>query len=207
MDEKRFRFDLFIALCALLVSAITAGACAYQTYVINQQYQASVWPYLRFGFSSGDDLLVLSLKNYGLGPALIRTFEITKDGKPIASLQPYVVALENPKEHASVSFEELGQGAVLPAAETAALLSVSKSPRIIRTLLAHEASIDIAVCYCSLLGRCWMEHMQDSSSEPRDVRYCPLPRVAQPRLFGIQPTSPQPSSATPSSTSPSPRTQ
>jgi hypothetical protein len=208
MDEKRFRFDLFIALCALLVSAIAAGASAYQTYVINQQYQASVWPYLRFSFSSDEQQLSLTVKNYGLGPALIRTFEITKDGKPISSLEPYVVGLESPKEHSSESFEVMGQGSVLPAAEEAPLLTVSKSPTVVRALLAHESSIDISICYCSLLGRCWMQRMQDSSSEPRDVRYCPLPRLAAPRMFGIQPTSPQPSgSAAAASTTSSPQTQ
>jgi hypothetical protein len=197
MDEKRFRFDLFIALCALLVSGIAAGASAYQTYVINQQYQASVWPYLRFSFSSDEKQLSLSVKNYGLGPALIHTFEITKDGKPIASLSPYVVGLERPKERGEESFETMGQGSVLPASETASLVTVSKSPSVVRGLLAHQESIDISICYCSLLGRCWLVHMQDSASEPRDVRSCPLPRIAQPRLFGIQPSSPAPASTQP----------
>jgi hypothetical protein len=199
MDEKRFRFDLFIALCALLVSGIAAGASAYQTYVINQQYQASVWPYLRFSFSSGDTDLTLAVENYGLGPALIRLFEITKDGKPIASLEPYVMGMETFKEHATVGTESLGQGSVLPAAATAPLLSVKGGPRLVHALLAHESAIDVSICYCSLLGRCWLQRMQDSSAEPRDVRFCPLPRIPQPRMFGIQPGSPEPgASAQPS---------
>ena len=199
MDEKRFRFDLFIALCALLVSGIAAGASAYQTYVINQQYQASVWPYLRFSFSSSDTDLSLTVENYGLGPALIRTFEITRDGKPIASLAPYVVRLETSREHATVGTEVLGPGSVLPAAATAPLLTVKGGPRMVQTLLAHQSSYDVAICYCSLLGRCWLQRMQDSSAEPRDVRFCPLPRIPQPRMFGIQPGSPEPgASAQPS---------
>jgi hypothetical protein len=201
MNEKRFRFDLFIGLCALLVSCVAAAASAYQTYVINQQYQASVWPYLRFSFSSDDQQLSLTVKNYGLGPALIRSFEITLNGKPVASLSPYVVSLESPKERGSVGFEVMGQGSVLPASETAPLMTVAKNPTVVRALLARQGAIDISICYCSLLGRCWMQRMQDSSSEPRDVRYCPLPRIAQPRMFGIQPGSPAPS------TLPSPRTQ
>jgi hypothetical protein len=85
MDEKRFRFDLFIALCALLVSSVAAGASAYQTYVISQQYQASIWPYLGFSFSSGTKNLQITLKNYGLGPALVRYVSLTKDGKEVPS--------------------------------------------------------------------------------------------------------------------------
>jgi hypothetical protein len=197
MDDKRFRFDLFIGLCALLVSTVAAGASAYQTFVINQQYQASVWPYLRFSFSSDEQQLGLSVKNYGLGPALIRFFEITQNGKPVASLSPYVVSLESPKEHhGSASFEVMGQGSVLPAGETAPLVTVSKHPSVVRALLEHQGSIDVSICYCSLLGRCWMVRMQDSSSEPRDVRYCPLPRIAQPRMFGVQPASTPPSPRT-----------
>ena len=196
MDEKRFRFDLFIALCALLVSAIAASASAYQTYVINQQYQASVWPYLRFSFSSGDTDLTLAVENYGLGPALIRSFEITKDGKPIASLEPYLIQLETFKEHATVGTESLGPGSVLPAAATAPLLTVKGGPRLVHTLLAHQSSFDVSICYCSLLGRCWLQSMQVSSAEPRDVAFCPLPRIPQPRMFGIQPGSPEPTAST-----------
>jgi len=46
MNEKAFRLDFFIAIAALLVSAISAIALIYQTRVIGDQYAATIWPYL-----------------------------------------------------------------------------------------------------------------------------------------------------------------
>ena len=44
MNEKAFRLDFFIAIAALLISALTAGALVYQTRVIADQYAATIWP-------------------------------------------------------------------------------------------------------------------------------------------------------------------
>src|SRR5580704_19332573 len=40
VDEKRFRFDLLVALVALAISGVAAGSSAYQTYVIRKQFSA-----------------------------------------------------------------------------------------------------------------------------------------------------------------------
>lgn len=191
MDEKRFRFDLFIALCALLVSSVAAGASAYQTYVINQQYQASIWPYLGFSFSSGGNHLNITLKNYGLGPALVRYYEITKDGKSVPSFSDFIAPYERLAEGA-VSSVTIGQGSIIPAGESVALVDVSvpdkpsgnKGPNLTSTLLAHQKSLDVSICYCSLLGRCWMREIRDSTDEPHDVRACPLPTRPRAQMFG-----------------------
>jgi hypothetical protein len=183
MDEKRFRFDLFIACCALLLSAIAAGASAYQTYVINQQYQASIWPYLGFSFSSGDKALSLTVKNYGLGPALIRYYVVTRNGKPINSLSDYVARHEHHGESADVSVDTIGDGTIIPASESVPLVSV-QGAGLVKGILADQASLDVSICYCSLLGRCWMKTVQDPLNQPRDVRVCPLQTTPRIRGFG-----------------------
>jgi hypothetical protein len=184
MDERRFRFDLFIALCALLVSTVAAGASAYQTYVINQQYQASIWPYLGFVASTSEGQASIQLKNYGLGPALVRTFEVLQDGKPQRSFNEIIDPLEIPslKKPASVSVTTLHRGSVIPAGATETLAAVSNAVLVGR-LLAHQSKIDVEICYCSLLGRCWMKRLQDPGDQPVDVRECPLPPIAGPRMF------------------------
>src|SRR5438270_2374307 len=87
MNEKRFRFDLFIAVTALLVSTIAAAASVYQTHVIaqqtaiiNEQFGATTWPYLGFTSTYSPGEISLELKNVGLGPAILRNVDITRDG-------------------------------------------------------------------------------------------------------------------------------
>jgi hypothetical protein len=48
MNEKAIRYDVIIAVSALLISAIASVAVVYQTHVISQQFPANVWPYLSF---------------------------------------------------------------------------------------------------------------------------------------------------------------
>ena len=55
VNEKVFRLDLTVAVAALLISGVAAGASAYQTYVIRKQFSATVWPYLTYITSSSPD--------------------------------------------------------------------------------------------------------------------------------------------------------
>lgn len=185
MDEKRFRFDLFVAVCALLLSGLAAGASAYQTYIINQQYQASIWPYLGFSLSSNNrDLISLTVRNYGLGPALVRSYDLTRNGRHLRSFNDAITAYEQPNDgNATIDVVSIGQGTIIPAAESFTLLRVQNA-KIVKRVIAHQSEFDLSICYCSLLGRCWMRHLQDPTDQPHDIRVCPLPAGPRPRMFG-----------------------
>src|SRR5579884_1412004 len=78
------RFDTIVAACALLMSAITAGAMVYQTRVLQDEFSATVWPYLAVSDYYGKDSFAIRLVNEGVGPALIRSAQIFVDGKPVS---------------------------------------------------------------------------------------------------------------------------
>ena len=191
MDEKRFRFDLLIALCALLISGVAAAASAYQTYVIRQQYSATVWPYLTFITSSSETFFSLSVNNAGIGPALIRSAVVSRDGKPIAlranpSTSPaifYAIAPERKaadederKAHrhgkTSVTVSSIVRGDVIPAGQTLQLLRVD-GPFLTHRIVADMRRFDLQLCYCSLLGTCWTKRLWDPAVEPHAVASCP----------------------------------
>jgi hypothetical protein len=190
MDEKRFRFDLFIALCALLISAVAAGASAYQTYVIRQQYSATVWPYLTFITSSSTGrYFELDVSNAGIGPALIRTAVVTRDGRPIkaaaspnapvalgVAIEPERTAAqkEEARTHArsNLTISSIVRGDVIPAGSKLELLRVEGEP-LVSDVVAHARRVDLRLCYCSLLGTCWEKRLWDASAEPHAVASCP----------------------------------
>jgi hypothetical protein len=192
MDEKRFRFDLFIALLALLISGVAAGASAYQTYVIRQQYSATVWPYLDFITSSStDNYFELKVNNAGIGPALIRSAIVTRDGKPILTasnpttvpalgiaIDPERDAAKNDERNAhahgktTTTVSSIVRGDVVPAGSTLELLRVD-GKYLTRRILADARRIDLKLCYCSLLGTCWTKRLWDPSVEPHAVAGCP----------------------------------
>ena len=191
MDEKRFRFDLVVALCALLISGVAAAASAYQTYVIRQQYSATVWPYLTFITSSSETFFSLSVNNAGIGPALIRTAVVSRDGKTIAvranpSTSPAIFYAIQPERNAaddderkahkhgrnSVTVSSIVRGDVIPAGQTLQLLRVD-GPFLTRHIVADMRRLDLQICYCSLLGTCWTKRLWDPAVEPHAVAGCP----------------------------------
>lgn len=192
MDEGRFRFDLYVAVLALAISGVAAFASAYQTYVIRQQFSATVWPYLTFTTrSSTDNYFELDLGNAGIGPALIRSASVTRDGKPIdvasnPTASPAISVAIAPDQaeaksdelrakfhgKASTTVSSIVRGDVVPAGSTLQLLRVD-GKFLTRRLLADARHLDLQICYCSLLGNCWTKRLWDPSAEPHPVRSCP----------------------------------
>jgi hypothetical protein len=190
VDEKRFRFDLLVALLALVISAVAAGASAYQTYVIRKQFSATVWPYLTFVTSSSGTAFELDITNDGIGPALIYGAAITRDGKvierqPGAAVQPPIgVAVEPERSEAKLDARRSGEhgtsnmtsstllpGDVISAGEKFELLRV-EGKFFARRVVADFNRVDVALCYCSLLGDCWSKRLNDTAIRPRPVRSC-----------------------------------
>jgi hypothetical protein len=191
MDEKRFRIDLFIALFALVISSVAAGASAYQTYVIRQQFSATVWPFLTFVTSTQADAFAeLDLNNAGIGPALIRSAVVTRDGKTVnappdrrvtaleVAIEPDVTGAGIDEKRSGVHGKEsmtmssILRGDVIPAGGSVRLLRVD-GKFFARRIVADARHVDITICYCSLLGTCWLKRLWDPSVEPHTVSSCP----------------------------------
>lgn len=181
--EKRIRLDLLIAVFALLLSAVASIASVYQAHVISQQFSATVWPYLTVSVTSGDAYLSFEIANDGLGPALVRSAAITIDGKHISSWRAAIITSlgSNPalrRKRVKGTLASLSPGDVIRAGATnrvVALYGFSGFPKIVTTSAARDGTT-ISICYCSLLGTCWMKIWKpEQDNEPYEVRRCPAP--------------------------------
>ncbi len=178
MQDKAVRYDVIIACSALLISAVTSAALVYQTHVISRQFSATVWPYVSFDVTRGASSLSVAMRNDGVGPALLRTVDITVDGKRVPSLNAIVDPLVAKVTSASKSHDtramvsSIQSGEVLPANQQVTLVQVSGADAT-RLLLAMAPRLNLSVCYCSLLGRCWITQFNDRSNEPHDISTCP----------------------------------
>lgn len=195
MDSKAFRLDLTIAVCALLISAVAAGASVYQTHVIaaqngliSQQFGATTWPYLSFTNTYSRDAVEVDLRNNGVGPAIIRAAEVTFDGKTLvpgkansaieSAIEPAIQAAMKDarlaKRHGLLhtSTTSVVDGDVLPASGNWVLVRAD-GPFITPRIVALRAHVNIKLCYCSLVGRCWTKEWIETRSVPRDVAGCP----------------------------------
>jgi len=192
VNEKSLRIDLIVAVAALLISGIAAGASAYQTYVIRKQFSATVWPYLTYVTSSSTNkFFELDISNPGIGPALIYSALITRDGKPVElpvgpTISPALAQAIQPERTGAEADERrlhvhgvsnmtattITSGDVIPAGSKLELLRV-EGKFLANRVIADIDHVDLTVCYCSLLGDCWTKRLSDDAVRPKPVNSCP----------------------------------
>jgi hypothetical protein len=156
------RFDTVVAICALLMSSVTAGAMVYQTRVLEEQFSATVWPYLAINEFYGEKNLELHVTNEGVGPALIRSAQLVVDGKPMAGWDQrfFKTAFNGRLDPRKSDFvgamqaESADASTALRAGENLSLFKLQVSrPHVIPQLRKHD--ITLRFCYCSINEHCW----------------------------------------------------
>jgi hypothetical protein len=168
--SKASRVDLFIALCALFVSCLAAGAAVYQGRLISSQLSVTVWPYLTIRESSSNTYVEVDVQNVGSGPAIIGAATLYIDGKPQASLSTSLHELGfEPKNGSTVTLTNLGPGEVIRAGDSVPLIRV-ESKQFAALAGAAERRTRIEVCYCSMLQQCWRKATGDDY--PVGVKAC-----------------------------------
>lgn len=152
------RFDTVVAICALLMSTITAGAMVYQTRVLQDQFSATVWPYLGVNEYYGERNLELHVANEGVGPALIRSAQLMVDGKPqpgwTASFFKTVFGSNLLLGKGPLQDESIDASTAIRSGDALTLLKVGNlRPGIVIASLKHD--VTLRFCYCSINERCW----------------------------------------------------
>ncbi|HYK52631.1 MAG TPA: hypothetical protein VEV38_03790 [Candidatus Eremiobacteraceae bacterium] len=168
--SRALRVDLIIALCALVVSCLAAGAAVYQGHVIASQLSVTVWPYVNFRESAGNAYVEVDVQNVGSGPAIIGSATFYVDGKPQSSLSRSLRTLGfKPQNGSTVTLTNLGPGAVIRSGDSVPLLRVD-SKQFAALAADAQRRTRIEVCYCSMLQQCW--HKATGDDYPTQVHAC-----------------------------------
>lgn len=182
--ERVLRFDTVVAICALLISTVTAGAMVYQTHVLEEQFAAANWPYLSLGNDASPTSFSIGVTNNGAGPALIRSAQLILDGKTAGDWSPLLQSAirveEASKPHSHLSFDagsaSIDASVTLRPGDTRTLIAIRRAPaRIIDAVRSHRILLNF--CYCSLNDKCW--HVSDHVGSlgidlPQPVRACEI---------------------------------
>ncbi len=177
------RFDTVVAACALLMSSVTAGAMVYQTRVLQDQFAATVWPYLTVNEFYGNNTLELHLANQGVGPALIRSAQVVVDGKPLRGWdQQFFAMAYGLKLHTKDPLQDqsVDGSTALRAGDDDTLLKMRVNhPGVVLHALKHD--VTLRFCYCSINGRCWNLVASSRSTVPS----VPVPAAACTEHYSI----------------------
>ncbi|MDP2360282.1 MAG: hypothetical protein Q8O14_05965 [bacterium] len=149
------RPEMLVAVLAVVISLSTLAVYVYQSSLMKQQQQMSVWPYLVFGPSWGEDYLRVTLVNKGIGPAIIQHIACSVDQQPLADLHG-IMGLLPDSLRVPYRYSSLWPGQVVMVGESMDLLTV-EDPVAVRHLLSRFQSegIRFEICYASVYGETW----------------------------------------------------
>jgi hypothetical protein len=147
----------FVALMALAVSS-------YNVVLQRQQLKAQTWPHLEWSYSNGyADKFTFSLANTGTGPAKIQSVLVTLDGKPVSTWKEAVnqIAPSLTQGYSGIGGRVLGAGVEINPLTLTPHPSKDEETALLKRL-------DVQLCYCSVLGDCWL-----LAEDEKPVEKCP----------------------------------
>lgn len=188
MAIPRLRSDIVIGVAALVVSAASLVTIIRHAMIMNKMLAAETLPYLEMEDGNVmDDLtagIYFELRNSGVGPARIETFQLFYKDKPISD---WFVLLEkccgldrtglitSEDFEAAVGFLVTADAApiMLPQNSRRPLLRYEKNlanQSIYAALNTERRFISARACYCSVFDECWVTDFKDF--HPTSVKSC-----------------------------------
>lgn len=180
MGKRKIKWnsERILSLSAMSISFITLIIFVYQTNLMSKQNYLSILPYLQVATSNNpaDNTYSISLKNHGVGPAIIESVILEYNGKRY-DLKDYDDYLFNvlvsivPELDSIVSLDTstLDRGIAIPANSTYLVFSVydSEPEYHLFTEKLHyieENGLRFEIIYRSIQDERWMIH--DNSEGP-----------------------------------------
>ena len=178
--------DMSLALSAFVVSLASLWLTVHNARTMERLVTSNSYPNIDFTNGNGFDFedgqglrpaVYLSLDNTGIGPARLRSIELTFAGKPAANLRE-LLALCCTEERADslpkTDYRFTGdmRGAMIRAGESLNLFAWAQAPADPRwgRLEKVRGKIGVRVCYCSVFDECYLR--DNAGREPQPVRTC-----------------------------------
>lgn len=163
--------EFWMALAALLVSALALLTSLFQASIQRNQERAMVWPHVSAGARYSGEGFAFVAKNKGLGPALVHQMELRIDGQLTPDWTAALDRLLGPKhgyDWDQVSSNDLA-GTILGADESRVLFRIPWDART-REVFGSGRRIEASICYCSFLRECWRSTL---GLDHQRVEHCP----------------------------------
>ncbi|MCO4797661.1 MAG: hypothetical protein KC484_00475 [Colwelliaceae bacterium] len=183
-------------MCAILISAASFYATYLQADAAERQVKAMTLPLIQFSSSNWDSeqsqpKIILSLKNAGIGPAIIKRVTYLYDNKEFDSRRELYRACCEPEaktyfelftsnkvkptdEESGIYLTSSLQNVIIPGQESKEFISLKQSflsKPLWMKLNNERFKLTLRVCYCSLLGECYITE-KNGVVEP--IEYCPI---------------------------------
>lgn len=151
--------DFVVALLAVIIGLSTMFVYIYQARIMSRQVHATTWPYLETNFSQGDQGLLVTVRNKGVGPAVVKAAFVVVDGIRVAenqhSVDSLARALTGINKKVLTGYTNLNSRLISPGdvIEFAEVKDSANVAILMQSLVEHKVHVEI--CYSSVLGDSW----------------------------------------------------
>ena len=157
---------IIIALCALSLS-IDQG-------IRNREHdRLTVRPYVHINFEDTvESGAIWKLTNSGLGPAIIKSFQILVDGNPCTNWACVLTKLQMANDTPpAVRVRAIYPGMIVEAKESMMLIQIMRGDFAADLFKNYKfRRVEIRTCYCSLYNECWQ--VGNNTRFPISVKSC-----------------------------------
>ncbi|MEM7663500.1 MAG: hypothetical protein AAF292_14750 [Pseudomonadota bacterium] len=152
--------EMFIAICALISSAVAVFIAWDQGRVMRAQQHGEVFPIIQIdGFATNNatrSALGIRVSNSGVGPAIIESVELEIAGENITSLESELALLPGGYE---LSWAGLTGRALAPGEQQIPVeISWPRNAVVAEAITQFALSTEnwrLRICYCSVFKKCW----------------------------------------------------
>jgi hypothetical protein len=158
--------DRIVSLSAMAVGIGSLFVILYQTHLMRQAQYASAMPYLMVAFSSNTNGVHVTLRNAGIGPALIEDVRVHYQGRTTVA-DPHAFYLEaRPDQRAlPLSVDRAVPGRLIPPGEGIQMLGVEAG--LVTEDQRAKVFIDLLQVFdLAEVPRNWLESVGVSSESP-----------------------------------------
>ena len=185
--------ELLLAGVALTISVISLWVAIGTERANRQMVAAASWPLLQADTSdvpeAGRSMITFTLMNGGVGPAKLKTLEVSWHGKAFTGAVPLLEAccgykpFSGPADLLTVKRTPIITGGVhnvvILAGEKRSFLRMllgSDNVLVWRKLDKVRRELSFKACYCSVFDECWTSKLIEDI-EPERVDACPAVKV------------------------------
>ena len=163
-----------ISVAALALSMLALFVSVLEVSAMRDEQRVQVWPYVEVSTRYNAEGYAVIATNKGIGPARVRTAELTFDGEPVDSLDELIVSILGEEDAFSYDLYRASNPArsVMSADDSAQLFAVPWEDRTRRLTQIWHDRISVTLCYCSVYDECWQSTL--NAGEPVPVENCPL---------------------------------
>lgn len=174
--RKKIEAEMLVGLSAVVIGVCALGVSLYETHLMREEQRAAVLPMLELARShyvdnDGDTSrwrLSLHAENVGIGPARVRDFTVTVDGKPHPTWRTAMRELIGREIDVSYGHSSIN-GRTIPAERQVTMFDLSSTELTI-DIVDNFDRLEFEACFCSVFDECWTSSFSSfGTSTPVDA--------------------------------------